>query len=357
MFYKTKLAIYGYGALGKIVEAFLQKEGIQPIAIIDNYKCDHATISFDKFSKKYKDDKVDIDAVIISISDFLIIENCIQELTRENIPYGIILNGEQVIQNKKLAYNNILWSDKDRNLIEIYLNLRNLEAAERSVNEKIDEIYWAHVYHDTIRESDWLMDKSVSTGRWAVGYNFLYVLYRVLNDSRPQKILELGLGQSTKLTMQYTKKYDAEHLVIEHDERWKEWFLKTLRVQHNATRVLVLPLVEKGDLNSKYYEYQGFKEKLSHLKGMEVVLIDGPFGGDNVLSRRDILTVIPDILNENFIIILDDYGRIGEKRLAKDIQKKLENYGIHTHRGIYGGRLNKDVCVIASETNKYFASL
>lgn len=80
-------------------------------------------------------------------------------------------------------------------------------------------------------------------------------------------------------------------------------------------------------------------------------------GGGNVLSRRDILTVIPNILSKDFVIVVDDYGRIGEQRLAKDIQLKLENYGIHTHKGAYGGYPGKDVCVIASEGNKFFTTL
>lgn len=281
--YKKKLAIYGYGSLGKIVEAFLQKEGIQPRVIIDNYKCDYTTVSFEKFLEKYKEDKVDVDAVIISISDSLIMENCIKELIREDIPYGIILNREEVIQNKKITYNNILWSDNDGSLIEIYRDLgavaRSASTAAKSAKEEIEEVYWAHVYHDTIRESDWLVDKSISPGRWAVGYNFLYVLYRVLNDSMPKKILELGLGQSTKLTMQYAQKFAAEHLVVEHDERWRDWFIRTLKFQHNATKFCLFSLIEKGGLSDKYYEYQGFEEKLSLLKDIEVVLIDGPFGG------------------------------------------------------------------------------
>ena len=69
----------------------------------------------------------------------------------------------------------------------------------------IPEILWANIYHDTIASSDWLHDRTISPGglyRWGVGYNFLYAVYRILDEMRSRHILELGLGQSTRLSGQ-----------------------------------------------------------------------------------------------------------------------------------------------------------
>lgn len=71
----------------------------------------------------------------------------------------------------------------------------------------LEEIRWGQIYNSTIAGSEWLKDQSVSPGRWAVGYNYLYILYRILNDVKPTNILELGLGQSTKLMAQYAAFY------------------------------------------------------------------------------------------------------------------------------------------------------
>lgn len=353
MLYWKRIAIYGYGALGKIVESFLQEEGIRPIAIIDNYKYDDKTVSFDEFCRKNANDGVGVDAVIISISDDLVTENCIQELEKEKISYGIIVNGEEILLNKKMTYDDILWSDENATLLKLY---RKLSITQRRMEEKLWENYWAHIYHDTINGSSWLIDKGISPGRWAVGYNFLYMLYRVLNDSMPRKILELGLGQSTKLTMQYAQKFNVSHLVVEHDEIWERWFLDTVKFQHDITKIMTLPLVEKEMLGEKYFEYKGFQEEMSSLRGVDVVLIDGPFGGGR-FSRRDVLATIPEILNNDFIILLDDCGRMGEKNLVVDIQKKIKNSGITAYQGFYRGDGGKDVCVIVSENNKFFVSL
>ena len=94
----------------------------------------------------------------------------------------------------------------------------------------LDELYWAQIYNSTIQNSNWLEDKSVSPGRWAVGYNYLYVLYRILDDIRPSHILELGLGQSTKIIGQYAAfcglPEQIEHVVVEHDDEWKQFFFR-----------------------------------------------------------------------------------------------------------------------------------
>ena len=78
------------------------------------------------------------------------------------------------------------------------------------------EAVWAQIFNNTISESLWLKDKTFSPGRWAVGYPYLYVMYRVLNETRPKRILELGLGQSTRMIAQYAAAFqDVEHIVVE----------------------------------------------------------------------------------------------------------------------------------------------
>lgn len=45
---------------------------------------------------------------------------------------------------------------------------------------------------------EWVQDiTSISPGRWAVGYNYLYVMTRVLVELRPHKVLDIGLGVLT----------------------------------------------------------------------------------------------------------------------------------------------------------------
>ena len=61
---------------------------------------------------------------------------------------------------------------------------------------------------------------------------FFYVLTRILLDHEPKRIIEFGLGESSKLISAYLgyKNSDAEHLIIEQDEEWGSVFLKKFKL-------------------------------------------------------------------------------------------------------------------------------
>ena len=67
-----------------------------------------------------------------------------------------------------------------------------------------------------------------------MGYQYLYAVYRILNTVKPKKILELGLGQSTKLLSQYAKtNKEVKHIVVEHDQEWIDFYKKENEVAEN----------------------------------------------------------------------------------------------------------------------------
>src|SRR5690554_7298280 len=79
-----------------------------------------------------------------------------------------------------------------------------LEGLDKN-NKILQELNWSNVFNNTISDSEWFKNKSISPGRSAVGYPLLYVLYRILNDVKPLNILEFGLGQSTKIDRKSTR--------------------------------------------------------------------------------------------------------------------------------------------------------
>ena len=97
---------------------------------------------------------------------------------------------------------------------------KNLLASINNLNRNVNELIWANVFHDAINGCDWI-DKenfSINPGRWAVGYNYFYVVFRILNECKPKNILETGLGQSSRLIGQYVKTHKAcHHDIVEHD--------------------------------------------------------------------------------------------------------------------------------------------
>ena len=227
------------------------------------------------------------------------------------------------------------------------------DTAEKARRQAADsarhasEAVWAQIFNNTISESLWLKDKTFSPGRWAVGYPYLYGMYRVLNETRPKRILELGLGQSTRMIAQYAAAFqDVEHIVVEHDPEWVEFFCNDFPLPKN-TKVVMLEreMVPYKDAEAARV-FKGFKETFQGQK-FDFISVDAPLGGDmKQYARIDVLHLIPDGLGENFVIMVDDCNRIGENNTVKEIENKLIELNIPISVGKYCGRKDCSlVCV------------
>ena len=260
----------------------------------------------------------------------------------------------------KVNFDGIAGTSRIKLHLSFLEQAKNINQAELVKQHWETETYWAQVYHDTTCSSKWLMDKTISPGRMAVGYNFLYLLYRALDDFHPMHILELGLGQSTRLTSQYAANFSAQHVVVEHDSEWTKFFLGRLGALARGLHVWEAKLVEKDIDDDKYYAYdsQDFDEAIKSLGGKcDLILIDAPFGGKASKSRCDILPHLPGILAENFAILVDDCGRQGEQNTVREIKRILSKNNIEFASRLYPSDGEKHVWVIASKGWKFLASV
>lgn len=235
-------------------------------------------------------------------------------------------------------------------------------------SEKLDqlmkvqnEVLWAQIFNSTIRGSQWLsLDTEFSPGRYAIGYPALYILYQTLNYARPTRILELGLGQSTRMIGRYAEyqmnRTDCKHTVVEHDMEWIEFFLSNSDIP--STEIVKLDMIEvdteyPGAGMTKLNLYSGFLESFKN-ETFDFIFIDGPIGSDEI-SRIDILNLIPMGLKNNFVIIMDDYNRIGEQRSISLILAALRESSIEYYTGIYEGE--KSTLVITTKKYRFLCSL
>ncbi len=228
---------------------------------------------------------------------------------------------------------------------------------ENDIGKLTSEIMWAQIYNNTIENSDWLINKSVSPGRWAVGYPLLYVMFKVLEEEKPKRILELGLGQSTKIISQYADYMDdCVHDVVEHDEDWIAHFTKTNSLSNN-TKICLLEMVSKKFENSddNVFQYRGFRERFKNKK-FDFIFVDGPIGTTlGEYSRVDLLTILPDCLSKTFIIIIDDTQRKGESHTAKHVMEILTKKEINYNSKEYYSL--KHFYVISSIDHRFINSV
>lgn len=230
-------------------------------------------------------------------------------------------------------------------------NKKRTQIAVDNSNESV----WAQIFNNTISGCDWLIDRAFSPGRWAVGYQYLYVLYRVLNEVTPQRILELGLGQSTRLIGQYAQRHPGViHHVVEHDPEWIDFFTSGFALSEQ-THIVNLPIEMEAFSSDNVPVYTDFSQTFSGQK-FDLISIDAPFGYlSKEYSRIDILKLLPRCLSDSFVIMMDDYNRNMERNTVELIKQFLDESGIPYCTGTYHGQ--KATYVIASENLRFVCSM
>jgi len=220
-----------------------------------------------------------------------------------------------------------------------------------------DELLWARIWDDTKSGIDWAQDiPSISPGRWAVGYNYLYVITRILEEKVPHKVLDIGLGISSSLFscyFDYKGYLDSEHIIVEQDKEWAS-FYKAKHSLSKYSRVILLDCIERSFPNGDVYNaYNGFLDTMKGKK-YSLISIDGPWGSDRH-SRRDIVDLLPEILDEDWVIVMDDSERPGEKDTIQEIQEVLRRNKIDCCTGFYSGMT--ECCIITTSKNQFLCSL
>ncbi|MBR2581373.1 MAG: hypothetical protein IKE39_09980 [Cutibacterium sp.] len=245
----------------------------------------------------------------------------------------------------------------ENNVLELSNRLDGLEQILGEIYGSTQEIIYAESLRSSTNGCKWLEGASFSPGRWAVGYQYLYVLFHVLNDTRPKSILDLGLGQTTNMIARYASSFDGiQHDTIEHDENRIHFFEAECGVS-DRTNVIQLPLAMErcNDCASPVRAYDGFGEALRG-KQYDLISIDAPFGYDmEELSRIDVLKMLPGILSDSFVIMLDDYNRVGEQHTTERMKSVLDEHGIDYVAGVYRG--SKSMLVICSPDKSFITSL
>ncbi len=220
-----------------------------------------------------------------------------------------------------------------KNLILKYIH-KIFAPNNKQNSDNISELLWANIYHDTIRNKRWLDNISISPYGMAINYSMLYVLSRVLNEIKPKSILEFGLGQSTKFINAFidNELQDTTHHIIEHDSYWISEFKVG---SSNFQKIIQLDLARTNIKNKNIQFYNGLLEEIDNQ--YDLFLIDGPNGLPSY-SRYDICLIAEKFKeNDQFIIIMDDFQRSGEKQTVEKLIKILVSKNIKFHSKIFVG--------------------
>lgn len=304
---------------------------------------------------------VDLNRQIIEQNKMIIEQN--QLIRQQEIEFAsefniIRDNMNDIREMLNITSNYLRENEKKNNTFENTLKTQhdNFAKTLNEIKKASDEAVWGLTFHDSIKDTDWLIKQEFYPGRWAVGYQYLYVLYRVLNSVKPKSILELGLGQSTRMITQYAASdRDVKHRVTEHDEDWINFFQKENQLSNNTEIVRMELTHQPYEDDESVLMYDKFMEKLSDRR-YDLISVDAPFGGSaNIYARVDTIALFMNNLEESFIIMIDDANRPGENHTIQLMKKELDRLGKEYECGRYMG--NKTTYVIASPDKKFVCSL
>ena len=207
--------------------------------------------------------------------------------------------------------------------------LSEAKHEEIAFRKQMNELYFARLFQDATNDSSWLKKKSFALFGAAANYSFIYTLFRVLDKTNPMNILELGLGQTTKLTSQYicNKNPKASLTICEDNQEWIDIYKEELPL-HNNIKINKLDLESFDYLGTKNIKYKGM-EKICGKECYDLIIVDGPIGRNQTFPRSNILDLMKnDLLADDFIIIFDDTERKGETFTVSKTKELLRQKGI-----------------------------
>ena len=235
-----------------------------------------------------------------------------------------IIDTNKISKELNKIYRHLLRND--RRIEQVQVELQELRSL---ASRQFKELNYADLLHDTIINSPWLHDKSFSLHGWAANYSFIYMLYRILDNAKPQNILEMGMGQTSRLTSQYVAYCNSGATldIIENDAGWIATYRPQLaQSEHIKVHQRNLELFEyKGTECRKYKDLNEIVDNTKY----DLIIIDGPWGAEQKLPRSNVLDLIKNHnLADDFIIIFDDAERDGEQNTITSTLKLLKEMHI-----------------------------
>ena len=172
-----------------------------------------------------------------------------------------------------------------------------------------------------------LADEFHATGS-AANYGLLYLLLRIVSALRPKVIVELGAGQSTILIDRLAAIQTPVPAIttVEHDAYWAS--LIQAQVKH------ALNIVPLRHLSAAGRTIEGYDLSGVNVSAINLLLVDGPVakGWKTRFNRWGALPLL-ERLAEDFVVIVDDAERPGDRDHGRSIIRKLEASGRKVHVG------------------------
>jgi hypothetical protein len=171
------------------------------------------------------------------------------------------------------------------------------------------------------------------TRGWAASPDFLYLLFRYVMEAKPRLILELGGGATTIVLGLLCEKLGRGKVVsVENHPVFAE------RLRNETSSRGLDDIVEIIHAPLKEIRLDGFEELFlwydlagAELSGVEMLVIDGPFGRVNRLARYPAGPLLFPMLSPGAAVFVDDADREDEMEMVRLWRGLYPDLGIRHH--------------------------
>lgn len=152
---------------------------------------------------------------------------------------------------------------------------------------------------------------------WAASPDFLLLMIKILRERRPKLTVELGSGVSSLIAGYVVQEWGGRVLSVEHSEDFAKLSRGEIKKHGLGESVTICwaPLkdISLGGRNYLWYDLTKIDNKI----GVEVLIVDGPPGNLQKLSRYPALPLLRDRLIRDSLILMDDADREDERKILK----------------------------------------
>ena len=275
----------------------------------------------------------------------------VQDLYDFMIKDGILTSDGQLSDKVRKKKGNSFWRLVDG---------KEEERGKQIVDNHIEtcvrpEMFWMQRYRDMAEDADWLKKKAVFAGTDEgpeVGYAYLYVLLRLLEEFHPKQILEFNFGQATRISAQYAAGNGGKLTVLEHDRSRVEHFMRCWPLNWAGTEIQGSKLLKVRGHGVEGWYYSNFP-KVIEGKRYNLLLFKCPFGGGrSSFPHVELSTDITSVLADDFAILMDHIEDKNVEEVFVKIAKSIEEMGITFVRRDFSSYCHR-IGLLVSETWRY----